>query len=202
MSLSARTRSDLAKAERRRDIEAAGRDSRAAVRREVEAGVSETVALREARGESFTRSTGTGSVRRQTGIEFLAKADKLKGDHLAAAIAYGQDYRAAHAPVSIRSNLGDHEPSGQGPNLNAVVNAADRRHAATQRLANMRACMGNTASMVRACDLILGCEQTPREAGGNALGAAVLTSLMLAAIEQLVTKQAAFWAEWKTGKAA
>lgn len=202
MTISARTRADLAKAQRRRDIEVAGREARATIRRVVEAGVSETVALGEARGETFTRSTGTGSVRRQTGIEFLAKAGKLKGDHLAAAIAYGQDYRAAHAPVSIRSNLGDHEPSGQGPNLDAIMGAANKRAMAAQRLSNMRACMGNTATMVRACDLILGLEQTPREAGGNALGAAVLTSLMLAAIEQLVTKQAAFWAEWKTGKAA
>lgn len=195
LSLSPRTLAHLVGAERRRAIEAAGREARAAERAEVDAGIAERVALGEARGEAFDRpEPGRGGVARPSrklpGVLVLARSGKLSGEPLVAALAYGDAYKAARVEPVLRSCLGDHTPTGQGPTVADLAAAATARLRAGERLAVMRRCLGQSA-LVHALDRVCGDDMTPREAGGNGAGAAVYTSLVVVGCELMASAAAA-----------
>lgn len=171
---------------RRRMIEAAGREAKASERAEVETGVAETTDLGEARGEAFTR-TATGVTRRQTGLGWLSLKGTITIHQARAGMAYGADYRTVMTdPGAIRSNLGDHAPGGGILDIGKLVDIANRRHAATERLAQAHRAVFAQPDLVDALMVICGEERTPREAGGNALGAAVLTTRVVIALDLLV----------------
>lgn len=176
------------RAQRRRMIEAAGREAKAAERRAVGEGIDNTVALGEARGGAFTRATGSGAVRRQSGLGWLASQGKLTFDQVAAGLTYGADYRTVKIhPGAIRSNLGDHTPGNGILNIGAIVHAANARHAAQQRLDRAFDALHGQMDLVNAMNVICGQEKTPREAGGNAVGAAVITARLVIALDLLVS---------------
>lgn len=190
MKLSERTRADLAKAQRRREIEAAGREARTLERQEVTAGIDETVALGEARGGEFERpQAGRGErdkpVRRHTGVSWLISQGKLTTPQYVAAMIYGSDYRRVMSPPGLRSCLGDHTPGGDGPTLASIAASANATTAARERLARAMAKLSGQRDLIDAMNVICGDELTPREAGGNALGAAVYTTRLLIALDLL-----------------
>lgn len=194
-SLSPKTRKLLADAERRRMIEAQVRERKAAERQAVEDGVAERVALGEGRGEAFTQPTpGTVTrldpVRRQSGLMFLANAKKLGGARLQMAAQYETTFALAHTEASIKSCLNDGVGGGDGPTVNAVARAANNRVAAQDRLRLWADQLHHQRDMLDALAVILGNGMTPREAGGNALRAAVYTVLVLAALDILVAHAA------------
>lgn len=176
---------------RRRAIEAAGRERAAAERRAVESGVDETVALGEARGETFTRSTGTRAVRRQTGLEFLANARKLSGERIKHASRYAYAWAAAHAAPPLRSVLCDTVRGGEGPSIEQIGANGAARVSAQNYLFGVAVILGHQRDLLGALSVILGEGKTPREAGGNALGAAVYTSNVLIALDLLAAHAAA-----------
>lgn len=184
--LSGRNLDAVSGAQRRRLIEAVGRERRAAEAREVGEGVDETVALGEARGGAFTRAA-TGVVRRQTGLGWLSLKGTIGINQARAGYAYGLDYRTVMTdPGALRSNLGDHTPGGGILDIGKLVAAANRRTAAAARMFEAAERLHHQHDLIHALNVICGQEQTPREAGGNALGAAVLTTRVVIALDLLV----------------
>lgn len=179
---------DKAKAERRRNIEAEGRAKVARDFREVNDGVDESVALRDARGETFDtpKERGAAPVRRLTGLEVLTRAGKVSRDGVICATDYADAYGAAHKTPSPRSCLAD--PVGNVASLDvARLGAAARsRLVAEKRLYAMRADLRHSPSLVGACDAVFGLGKTPREAGRNGAEASVYTALALAALDLMI----------------
>jgi hypothetical protein len=194
--LSPKTVKLLADAQRRRLIEQEGRERKAAERVEVGDGIAERVKLGEDRGEAFTRPkpgtvTRHDPVRRQTGLTFLANAGKLTGEPLKMAARYEAAFAQCFDDAPIRSQLGGEGGGGEGPTIQSIGRAAAARVAAREQMFRWGCELGHSQAMLNALNLILGTGMTPREAGGNALKAAVYTALTLAALDILVANAAA-----------
>lgn len=173
------------RAARRRMIAAEGRERAAAEHAAVEAGVDETVALGEARGEAFTRATA-GITRRHSGLTWLVSQGKLTTPQYVAAFNYGNDYRRVMGAAPLRSSLGDHAPGGDGPTLAQIMDSANATTAAENRMFLAARALRHNHDLLDALNVICGQEKTPREAGGNALGAAVITARLVIALDLLV----------------
>jgi hypothetical protein len=161
---------DPARRERERLLAIEQRAQARAEASEVLAGVTETVALSEARGSAFETPerarARNGPYRRQPGLDWLARKGRLSPDQKAAGERYGACYRRAKSEGSIPSTL-DVKPRSSAPggtSLNAVLARAEGTAQAAAKLVAYRRQLLNQTDLITVCDLICGQELTPREA--------------------------------------
>jgi len=173
-------------------------ERRGAARREaleVAAGVTETVALSEARGARFEaaarrRGERDAPYRRQAGLEWLAAKGRLSQAQKAAGERYGLCFRRAGVEISIASTL-DVQPGGgsaTGAPLSAVLARAEARVQAGTKLALYRRRLSDHDALVAACDLVCGQELTPREAAVSEREAGKLEAVLAVALDLLAAQ--------------
>lgn len=183
---------DPARATRERLKLMAARELARTEARAVTEGVTETVALSEARGSEFTKSPVERGARetpyrRQAGLEWLALKGRITARQKRAGEAYGAFYRRAGVVAQIGSTL-EVQPSGglpAGPSLGLVLRTAAGRAQAEAGLQAMRARLFGQSDLVTVCDLICGQELTPREAGGGDRDALRIEAVLKVALDIL-----------------
>jgi hypothetical protein len=166
--------------------------------RAVADGVSESVALAQARGAEFERPAGRAGeretpYRRQAGLDWLLKKGRITARQKAAGEVYGACFRRAGSAPPIGSTL-EVQPSGglaAGPSLGLVLKQAAGRQRAQEELAGFRARLFRQSDLVTVCDLICGQELTPREAGGGEREAGRIEAVLKVALDILATARAA-----------
>jgi hypothetical protein len=166
--------------------------------RAVADGVAESVALAARRGAAFDKPAGRKSeretpYRRQAGLEWLLRKERITERQKAVGEIYGACFRRAGSAPPIGSTL-EVQPSGglaAGPSLGLVLKQAAGRLKAEEELAVLRSRLFGQSDLVTVCDLICGQELTPREAGGGDRDAARIEVVLKVALDILAMARAA-----------
>lgn len=171
--------------ERQRLLKAEQRATERRARQEVETGVSETVALGQARGEEFDAPTARDGrqkpVRRLSGIDWLQRQGVLSEGMMRAARDYADTWERAQGDDSIKSALAMSERVDGGPGAPSFAQSA-KRLMASKRLAEMHRALGPANGLLRAVEDVFGRGMTPRQASRNGQEAAATQALAIAGL--------------------
>jgi hypothetical protein len=175
----ARTRANL--------VRQAERERAKAEALEVSAGVDETVALAEGRGEAFERPKQRPGerqkpVRRLNGLAYLVSRKVLSTELAQIGEAWGDLYRQAYGDPPLRSCINDSIGGGGDPTGSALV-AAQARVVAQRRLRAMSGHIEAVPALYGALAAIAGIGLTPRQYGLTDKGALVVQTNLIAALE-------------------
>jgi hypothetical protein len=188
---------DPARAMRERLKILEAREKGRAEARAVADGVAESVALARSRGAEFDKPAPRKGeretpYRRQPGLEWLLRKERITARQKAAGEAYGECFRRAGSAPPIGSTL-EVQPSGglaAGPSLGLVLKQAAGRLKAEEELTALRRRLFDQSDLVTVCDLICGQELTPREAGGGERDAARIEAVLKVALDILAMARA------------
>lgn len=151
----------------------------------VDAGISETIGLDEARGADFQhplqgRGEGKKPYRRKSGLDWLLAKGRLSPEQMDAGLQYGDDWRTAN-DVSVKSCLMDIRGGGDETTPQQIRLSASRRI----DQARDRALSGHKY-MIALCDRVAGDGQRLRDiAGGDDEKAQKFEAVLLVALDLL-----------------
>lgn len=183
----------LARLERDRLLTLERRGKARAEAQATAAGITETVALSEARGTGFEAPPPSPRrdklYRRQPGLEWLVGQGRLSDLQKSAGERYGAYYRRAGAGAAIGSSLDiKHGDNPQGTTISTVLAQAEARVEAAAKLAFYRRKLHQHPALLAACDLVCGEELTPREAARTDRQARRLEAVLEVALDLLAAE--------------